>query len=95
MRRLTSDPARAYRIPERGVLAPGYRADVVVFDPDQVAAEPAEWVHDLPGAEPRFISRARGIVASLVNGVPVLEHGEIVERPTGARPGQVLRAFDP
>ncbi len=95
VRRLTSDPARAYRIPERGVLAPGYRADVVVFDPDQVDAEPAEWVHDLPGGEPRFISRARGIVASLVNGVPVLEHGEIVERPTGARPGQVLRAFDP
>jgi hypothetical protein len=51
-------------------------------------------VHDLPAGEPRFVSRARGIAWSLVNGVPVLEHGEIVERPAGARPGRVLRAFE-
>jgi N-acyl-D-aspartate/D-glutamate deacylase len=94
VRRLTWDPARAYRIPERGLLAPGYWADLVAFDPDTVDALPAEWVHDLPAGEPRFVSRARGIAWSLVNGVPVLEHGEIVERPAGARPGRVLRAFE-
>ena len=94
VRRLTWDPARAYRIPERGLLRPGYWADLVVFDPDTVDALPAEWVHDLPAGEPRFVSRARGIAWSLVNGVPVLEHGEIVERPAGARPGRILRAFE-
>src|SRR5207302_1810162 len=94
VRRLTWDPARAYRIPERGLLAPGYWADLVAFDPDTVDALPAEWVHDLPAGEPRFVSRARGIAWSLVNGVPVLEHGEIVERQAGARPGRILRAFE-
>jgi N-acyl-D-aspartate/D-glutamate deacylase len=95
VRRLTSDPARAYRIPERGVLAPGSWADVVIFDPDAVDAERPVWVNDLPAGEGRFISRARGIVMSLVNGVPVLERGQIVERSPGARPGQVLRTFEP
>jgi N-acyl-D-aspartate/D-glutamate deacylase len=94
VRRLTSDPARAYRIPERGVLAPGYRADLVVFDPERIDTRPAEWVHDLPAGEPRFISRADGIVWSLVNGEPVLERGQIVGCAAGARPGRVLRKFD-
>jgi len=95
VRRLTSDPARAYRIPERGLVKPGYWADLVVFDPAVVDALPAEWVHDLPAGEPRFVSRARGVAWSLVNGVPVLEDGKIVERPSGERPGRVLRTFEP
>jgi N-acyl-D-amino-acid deacylase len=94
VRRLTSDPAQAYRIPERGTLKPGYWADVVVFDPATIDAEAPEFVHDLPGGEPRFISRARGISHSLVNGVPVLRKGEVLERPAGKRPGQLLRKFD-
>jgi N-acyl-D-aspartate/D-glutamate deacylase len=94
VRRLTADPAQAYRIPGRGLLRPGAWADIVVFDPETVDAEAPEWVHDLPEGEPRFISRARGIVWSLVNGVPVLERGQVIERPPGERPGQVLRRFD-
>ena len=92
--RLTADPARAYRIPRRGELKTGYWADVVVFDPATVDAMPTEWVHDLPAGEPRFISRARGIEWSIVNGQPVLERGAVVERPAGARPGHVVRSFD-
>ena len=94
VKRLTDDPARAYRIPERGRLAPGYWADVAVFDPATVDALPAEWVSDLPAGEPRFVSRARGVEWSLVNGEPVLERGVVLERPAGARPGQVLRRFE-
>jgi N-acyl-D-aspartate/D-glutamate deacylase len=94
VKRLTDDPARAYRIPMRGRLAPGYWADAVVFDPATIDALPAEWVSDLPAGEPRFVSRARGVQWSLVNGVPVLEHGRVLERAPGARPGQVLRCFD-
>ncbi|HYE90490.1 MAG TPA: amidohydrolase family protein [Terriglobales bacterium] len=95
VKRLTADPARAYRIPERGRLAPGAWADVVVFDPATIDALPAEWVTDLPAGEPRFVSRARGVEWSLVNGEPVLERGRVLERPAGARPGRVLRRFDP
>jgi N-acyl-D-aspartate/D-glutamate deacylase len=94
VKRLTDDPARAYRIPQRGRLAPGYWADVVVFDPATVDALPVEWVSDLPAGESRFVSRAHGVEWSLVNGEPVLEHGRVVERPAGARPGRVLRRFD-
>jgi len=94
VKRLTDDPARAYRIPERGRLEPGYWADVAIFDAATVDALPAEWRRDLPGGEPRFVSRARGVEWSLVNGRPVLERGRVVERPAGQRPGQVLRRFD-
>jgi N-acyl-D-aspartate/D-glutamate deacylase len=93
IKRLTDDPARAYRIPQRGRLEPGYWADIVIFDPVTVDALPAEWVHDLPAGEPRFVSRARGVEWSLVNGQPVLERGHVVERPRGQRPGQILRRF--
>jgi N-acyl-D-aspartate/D-glutamate deacylase len=94
VKRLTDDPARAYRIPERGRLEPGYWADVAIFDAATVDALPTEWRRDLPGGEPRFVSRARGVEWSLVNGRPVLERGRVVERPAGQRPGQVLRRFD-
>jgi len=93
VRRVTSDPADLYRIPERGRLQPGAWGDVVVFDAERVDALPIEWVQDLPGGEGRFISRAQGVSHSLVNGVPVLRAGEIVERPAAARPGQMLRTF--
>ena len=93
VKRLTDDPARAYRIPERGRLTPGYWADVAIFDPATVDALPVEWVRDLPAGESRFVCRARGVEWSLVNGEPVLERGRVVERPTGARPGRVLRQF--
>jgi N-acyl-D-amino-acid deacylase len=94
VKRLTDDPARAYRIPERGRLEPGYWADVAIFDPATVDALPVEWVRDLPADEPRFVCRAKGVEWSLVNGQPVLERGRVVERAAGARPGRVLRAFD-
>jgi N-acyl-D-aspartate/D-glutamate deacylase len=94
VKRLTDDPARAYRIPERGRLQPGYWADVAILDPGTVDALPVEWVTDLPGGEGRFVSRARGVEWSLVNGRPVLERGRVVEQAAGQRPGQVLRRFD-
>jgi N-acyl-D-aspartate/D-glutamate deacylase len=87
IRRMTSGPARIIGLKDRGVLAPGMRADVNVFDPDQVAECQPEIVHDFPGGAPRFIQRSRGYKATLVNGrINVLE-GE----HTGVRAGQVLR----
>lgn len=94
VRRLTSVPAERYRIPGRGRLQAGYWADVVVFDPDTVHARAPERAHDLPGGEMRFVSRSVGMAHSLVNGVPVLRDGEVLEREPAARGGRVLREFD-
>jgi N-acyl-D-aspartate/D-glutamate deacylase len=71
----------------RGTLAPGMRADVNVLDPERVAECQPEMVHDFPGGAPRFLQRARGYKATLVNGEPSVIDGE----HTGVRAGTVLR----
>jgi N-acyl-D-amino-acid deacylase len=75
-------PAERFRIADRGRLAEGYGADLVVFDPATVA-DRATW------EQPRL--EATGIDAVVVNGELVVESG----RPTGRRPGRVLRPFLP
>jgi N-acyl-D-aspartate/D-glutamate deacylase len=62
-------------------------ADFVVFDPETIAAEMPEVVHDLPGGAKRLVQRARGVAATVVNGEILLRDG----KPTGAQPGQLLR----
>jgi N-acyl-D-aspartate/D-glutamate deacylase len=87
VRRLTSAPARVIGLADRGLLAPGMRADVNVFDPDTVAELQPELVHDFPGGAPRFIQRAKGYKATIVNGAISVRDG----KHTGARAGTVLR----
>lgn len=94
VRRVTSAPARLYRIPKRGLLREGYFADLAVFDPATIHAKPNEWAHDLPGGEARFIARAEGVHHSIVNGVPVLRNGEVLEMEAARRPGTMLRDYD-
>jgi len=78
IRRMTSLPARVRRIPLRGELKPGYFADVVVFDPENIRDNATfEKPHQF----------ATGVAHVLVNGTPVLENGE----HTDARPGMVVR----
>jgi N-acyl-D-aspartate/D-glutamate deacylase len=86
-RRMTSGPARVLRLTDRGVLAPGMRADVNVFDASKVAELHPEVVHDFPGGATRYIQRSVGYRATLVNGEVSVENGEF----TGARAGRVLR----
>src|SRR4030095_3176237 len=57
VRRLTGDPARKYRIPQRGRIAPGCWADLVAFDPRQAGITNLERVADLPGGGTRMIRR--------------------------------------
>ena len=78
IRRLTSFPAENLALRDRGRLAPGYFADVVVFDPDTIQDHATF-------AEPHRL--ATGVDRVFVNGVEVLRDGE----PTGARPGRVVR----
>ncbi|ORT58692.1 D-aminoacylase [Streptomyces sp. CB03238] len=85
---LSDDPARLFGLRERGRIAEGYHADLVLFDPERIDAGPATLVHDLPGDSPRLDSRAVGIVSVRVNGVETVRE----DRVTGAIPGRVLRS---
>lgn len=87
VRRITSGPARVMGLSYRGVLQEGKRADVNVFDLAAVRQLQPEIVHDFPGGAPRYVQRARGYRATIVNGqINVL--GGV---HTGARAGMVLR----
>jgi N-acyl-D-aspartate/D-glutamate deacylase len=66
--RLTAQPAAFHGLDDRGVLAPGRPADVVVFDLDRLALGPVETRADLPGGAPRLWRGATGYVARLVDG---------------------------
>src|SRR5258708_26665576 len=83
---LTDAPAQLFGLRERGRIARGYHADLVVFDPATVGSEPATLVHDLPGGTPRLTADAIGVVRVVVNGVETVADS----KPTGATPGNVL-----
>jgi N-acyl-D-aspartate/D-glutamate deacylase len=85
---ITGAPAALFGLRDRGVLREGAHADVVVFDPETVDAEDAALVRDLPGDAARLTAGSRGITRVLVNGVAIVEDGEV----TGATPGTVLRS---
>jgi N-acyl-D-aspartate/D-glutamate deacylase len=87
VRRLTSEVAIFFGVPDRGVIAPGRVADLVLFDPETVDDVPPEYVHDLPGGGKRLVAQARGIHATLVSGQVLYRDGS----HTGAWPGAVLR----
>ncbi|MEU0811387.1 amidohydrolase family protein [Streptomyces sp. NPDC005970] len=88
VRMLTDDPARLLGLRERGRVAEGYHADLVLFDPERIDAGRATLVHDLPGDSPRLDSRAIGVVSVRVGGVETIRDDQI----TGAIPGKVLRS---
>ncbi|MFF8657998.1 N-acyl-D-amino-acid deacylase family protein [Streptomyces huasconensis] len=85
---LTDDPARLFGLRERGRIAEGHHADLVLFDPERIDAGKATLVHDLPGDSPRLDSKAIGVTAVWVNGVEVIRDDVV----TGAVPGRVLRS---
>jgi N-acyl-D-aspartate/D-glutamate deacylase len=91
VRRITSLPAEVFGLHDRGRLAPGFAADLVIFDPSTIAAEVAEVVRDLPGGEPRYVQRARGIAWTFVNGRPVIQEGRIPQGLEGIGPGVIAR----
>jgi N-acyl-D-aspartate/D-glutamate deacylase len=91
VRRVTSDVAAAYRIPDRGRLAPGAWADLLLFDPMAVARGPKRRVNDLPTGASRLDTPAVGVHGVWVNGVRTVDERGVL-RECG-RPGRVLRRF--
>jgi N-acyl-D-aspartate/D-glutamate deacylase len=87
----TRRTAALYGFNDRGLLAPGFLADLNVIDHDALTLEPPEMVYDLPASGKRLIQRARGYVATVKSGVVVREHDE----STGELPGRLLRGPQP
>ena len=87
VQKMTSDTASLYGLGDRGLLAPGYRADVNVIDFDGLTLHRPEMVYDLPGGARRLLQRATGYSSTLVAGVEVMRDGA----ETGARPGALVR----
>jgi N-acyl-D-aspartate/D-glutamate deacylase len=91
VRRLTSHPAQVFGIPDRGRIAPGAWADLVLFDPATVGRGPARRVRDLPAGASRLETPAVGLHGVWINGSRIADENGFI---AGARPhGQVLREF--
>ncbi len=83
----TQATARTHGLLDRGVLAPGYRADINVIDFDGLTLEKPYVAYDLPAGGKRLLQRARGYSHTFVGGIEVCRAGEL----TGERPGRLIR----
>jgi N-acyl-D-aspartate/D-glutamate deacylase len=85
--RLSAYPAMAVGLKDRGSLAEGKAADVIVYDPDALDALPQERLYDYPAGEWRLVQKAKGYDRIIVNGQTTFIDGEC----TNAIPGRLLR----
>ena len=92
VRRITSEPARAWGLADRGLLHPGYAADLVLFDPATIDRDEEVGVSDLPGDGYRYIRHSIGVDTVIVNGaVTWTRDGGY----TDARAGDIVSASVP
>jgi N-acyl-D-aspartate/D-glutamate deacylase len=87
VRKQTRESAFAYGLTDRGVLAPGYKADINVIDFERLGLGPVDVVYDLPAGGKRLMQRARGYRHTFVSGQETIRNDE----RTGALPGTLLR----
>jgi len=85
--KLTFHPASIFGLQGRGLLRPGYAADIAIFDPKTVNAEEPVWADDFPANSKRMVQQATGMHYTIVNGIVINDHGHM----TGDLPGQVMR----
>ena len=91
IRKQTSETAALVGLLDRGVLAPGYKADVNVIDFDRLQPRRPTIVNDLPAGGRRLVQRADGYVATIVSGKVAFREGE----PTGELNGRLVRGARP
>jgi N-acyl-D-amino-acid deacylase len=89
--RQTQQTAQLYGLNDRGVIAPGYRADVNLIDYDRLSFERPRMAYDLPNNARRLVQRASGYVATFVNGIQTVDHDQF----TGQLPGRLIRGPQP
>lgn len=87
VQRQTQGTAALHGLLDRGVLAPGYLADINLIDFDRLGIDAPRMANDLPTGARRLIQRASGYRMTIKSGVPILENGEA----TGALPGRLVR----
>ncbi|MEJ1969302.1 MAG: amidohydrolase family protein [Rhizomicrobium sp.] len=87
VKRQTSDTARAVGLLDRGVIAPGMKADLNVIDMAALAIQAPDMAYDLPAGGKRLLQGARGYDATIVSGQVIYRNGQ----PTGALPGRLIR----
>lgn len=85
--KLTFHVASIFGLEDRGLLRPGYAADLAIFDPHRVNSHEPEWAYDYPAGSKRLVQRSEGMHYTIVNGTVIHEDG----RMTGDLPGKVLR----
>jgi len=91
VKRQAADTAKLVGFLDRGVLAPGMKADLNIIDFDALALTKPEMRYDLPAGGKRLVQKASGYRATIVSGEVVIEDGV----PTGATPGQLVRGAQP
>ena len=88
---MTQHTAQFYGFHDRGVVAPGYKADLNLIDFEALSPRRRKMAFDLPGGARRLLQRADGYRATIVSGETILRDGE----STGARPGRLVRGAQP
>jgi len=88
VKRQTSETAQFFGFNDRGVLAPGLKADVNVIDFNELRLHAPEVRYDLPMKGRRLVQRVDGYRHTFVTGVETFQNGEY----TGALPGKLVRA---
>ncbi len=91
IRRQTSATAEWVGLHDRGVIAPGMKADFNIIDLDKLAVEKPYMANDLPSGAKRLLQKARGYVMTILSGVPTYCDGEA----TGELPGKLIRGPQP
>jgi N-acyl-D-aspartate/D-glutamate deacylase len=87
VKRQTADTARAVGLMDRGVIAPGMKADINIIDFDRLRVNAPTMAFDLPAGGKRLLQDADGYVATMVSGVVTYRDGQ----ETGALPGKLVR----
>lgn len=87
VKRISRDNARAMGLADRGVIAPGYKADINVIDFARLQLRAPRMHYDLPAGGKRLVQTADGYVATVLSGAVTYREGEA----TGALPGRLVR----